>query len=879
MATPLPEGTITLVFTDIDGSTGLLQRLGDRYSTVLADQRAILRGAFAKWNGHEVDTQGDSFFVVFARAYDAVAAAAEAQRALAKHQWPEGQTVRVRMGLHTGEPRLRPTGYVGLDVHRAARIAGAAHGGQVVLSETTRDLVADGLPAGTGIRDLGDHRFKDLDRAHRIFQLVVPGLPATFPPLRSLDARPNNLPVQPTPLLGRADVLAAAREMLAQGDARLLTMIGPGGIGKTRLGLQLAAEASDDFPDGIYFVALAPVRSPELVLSTIAHTLGLLEHGRVPTLDLLIERLHRQRILLLLDNFEHVMDAAGSISELLAACPGIKFIITSREPLRLRAERQFPVPSLPLPEPGAAPMDLASNPAVELFVQCGRAAQPSFTLSDDDASAAAEICVHLAGLPLAIELAAARTRFLSPAAIRQRLAQSSALGWLTGGPRDAPDRHQTLRASIAWSYELLAEEERAAFRRLGVFVGGFTLAAAEAVDVTPESVEALLDKSLIQRQGATAADGARFSMLEVVREYARERLSAAGELAATEERHAGIFLALALEAETQLEVEAANQRVWLDGLETERSNVRAALRWTIGTCDVESALKLSHALSHYWFLRGYMSEGRAALDTVLALPGVEQRAELLSRVLDRASVLAAYQSDFDRALELTERCLTIRRALGDPEAVAETLANLSYVLLHRGDFDRAVKASHESLAIQRTTGTEQGRADALSNLALVADYRGTPEVGRSLAVESLRTWETLGYQQGVAWALYVLGNIEVSLGNLDGARRSFARGLALTTELEFIWGIAFSLEGLARLAVEEHEPEQALVLAGAADRRRHTVAVPLPAVGRRQMDIVLARARAALPEATADAAFTRGQRLDHEALVAWLRADGILPGQ
>ena len=876
VATPLPEGTITLLFTDIEGSTALLHRLGDGYATVLADQRALLRGAFAKWNGHEVDHQGDSFFVVFARAGDAVASAADAQRALQSHQWPEGEAVRVRMGLHTGEPQLRSTGYVGMDVHRGARIAAAGHGGQILLSQTTHDIVCDSLPAGTGIRDLGNHRFKDLDRAHRTFQLVVPGLPATFPPLRSLDARPNNLPVQPTPLLGRDDVLGAAREMLLQNDARLLTMVGPGGVGKTRLGLQLAAEVSDDFPDGVYFVALAPVRSPALVLSTIAHTLGVREHGHVPTFDLLVQRLHRQRILLLLDNFEHVIDTAGSISELLAACPGIRCIVTSREPLRLRTERQFPVPTLPLPELGAAPMDLASNPAVELFVQRGRAAQPSFTLSADVASAVADICVQLAGLPLAIELAAARTKFLSPPAIRQRLAQSSALGWLTGGPRDAPDRHRTLQASIAWSYELLSEQEREAFRRLGVFVGGFTLAAAEMQEVTSEPVASLLDKSLIQRDDTAAGDEPRFSMLEVVREYARQCASASGELRVIEQRHADVFVNLALEAEPHLEMEAADQRVWLDRLEKDRANVRAALHWAIDTRAVPSALRLGHALSHYWFLRGYMNEGRAMLDVLLALPGVDQHADLLALVLDRAGVLAAYQSDFERALQLTGRCLEIRRALADRAGVAETLANLSYVRLHRGDFDGAAEASRESLAIVQEIGSDHGRADALSNLALIADLRGTPGDGRPLAVESLREWEELGSQQGVAWALYVLGSIDVSLVDYDSGRRCFVRSLALSIDLPFVWGIAFSLEGLARLAVEEQQHEKAFILAGAAEARRRTVAIPLPAVAATAMHRVLTRAREVLSEASALAAFARGERLDDAELIAWLKEDGVL---
>src|SRR3989440_6154928 len=481
----LPTGTVTLLFTDIEGSTHLLQQLGDRYAGVLAECRRLLRASFQEWNGHEVVTQGDAFFAAFARATDAVTASVEVQRALASHPWPEGVAVRVRMGLHTGEPTLTPEGYVGLDVHRAARIMSAGHGGQVLLSQTTCNLVEQDLTDDVTLRDLGEYRLKDLGRPRRLFQLAISGLPDDFLPLKTLDVYPNNLPVQLTPFIGREQEVAVVCELLRRDDVRLLTLTGPGGTGKTRLGLQVAAELSDLFVDGVFFVNLAPISDSTLVVPAIAQALEMREGTGQPLLERLREELRQKQMLLLLDNFEQVVTASVQIVDVLVACPRLKMLLTSREVLHVQAEHEFPVPPLALPDPKRLPdlVMLSHNAAVALFLQRAQAVKPDFQLTNANARAIVEICVRLDGLPLAIELAAARMKLLPPQALLARLEQR--LQVLTGMSRDVPARQQTLRNTIEWSYNLLDEQEQRLFRQLSVFVGGCTLEAVEAVHSAP----------------------------------------------------------------------------------------------------------------------------------------------------------------------------------------------------------------------------------------------------------------------------------------------------------------------------------------------------------------------------------------------------------
>jgi predicted ATPase/class 3 adenylate cyclase len=560
----LPTGTVTFLFTDIEGSTKLLHELGDEYATVLAEHRRILRDAFAAHDGVEVDTQGDAFFVAFARARDAVAAAAAAQRALASGP------IQVRMGIHTGEPLRTDEGYVGMDIHRGARIAASGHGGQVLISQTARELVQDDLPEEFALRDLGEHRLKDLSRPQRIFQLVADDLALDFPPLASLENRATNLPPQPTPLIGRERELAEVVELVRRPEVRLLTLTGPGGAGKTRLLLQAAADLLDDFGDGVFFVGLSGIAEPSLVVSTIAQALGVKEAGGLSPEESLEQFLHDRELLLVLDNLEHLLDAAPQISELVLKAPSVKAILSSRAPLRVSGEREYPVP------------ELADNDAVALFSERALAIKPDFSLNGEG-PAVAEICRRLDGLPLAIELAAARAKVLSPTALLERLDQR--LPVLTGGGRDVPDRQRTLRDTIAWSYELLDETEQRLFSRLAVFVGGFTLEAAEQVcDADLDTITSLVEKSLV-RQGED-----RFRMLETIREFASERHEESPDFDDVKRMHTVFFLALA-EQESS-EAKRPNPAS-LERLEAEHDNFRATLRFARELDDQRLELRLA----------------------------------------------------------------------------------------------------------------------------------------------------------------------------------------------------------------------------------------------------------------------------------------------
>ncbi len=749
----LPTGTVTMLFTDIEGSTRLLQLLGDRYADVLEVSRRLLRTAFHQYHGHEVDTQGDAFFVAFARASDALSAAVAAQQFLASQVWPEGIAVQVRMGLHTGEPQLTAEGYVGLDVHHAARIMSSGHGGQILLSQTTRDLVEHELSDAVSLRDLGVHRLKDLEHPSHLYQLVTPGFLADFPPLKTLDLHTHNLPVQFTSLIGREREVAALELLLQREDVRLLTLTGPGGIGKTRLGLQVVAELIGEYSDGVFFVNLAPIRDPAFVVPTIAQTFTIRENGAQPLFELLKAALRDKQILLLLDNFEHVVSAAISLPELLAACPRLKIVVTSRMALHVQAEQAFAVSPLTLPDPRHVPtsMALSQNEAVALFIVRVQAILPDFQVTTANAPTIAEICVRLDGLPLAIELAAARMKLFSPQALLARLGQR--LQVLTGGAHDLPERQRTLRNTIAWSYHLLDESEQRLFREIAIFVGGCTLDAIEAVcaelgDALPsvlDGVESLIEKNLLQ-QTSQEEEEPRLRMLETIREYALVVLGEHGEMETTRAAHVAYYLLLAEEADRWLW--GPQLFTWLERLEREHDNLRTALSWSLEQGSDEDAerrkdlaLRFGGALHRFWFSHGHYSEGCSFLERALAASediATAERAKVLVVAADLLFAAASNQEDLRRGEKVAEEALVLYRAIGDEVGIAHALGQLGRFALFRNEYVRA----------------------------------------GSLLDESVVLLEDLGNQWYLAWSLYELANAEVALGEYVKAQIHFEEAYA-----------------------------------------------------------------------------------------------------
>jgi predicted ATPase/class 3 adenylate cyclase len=819
----LPTGTVTFLFTDIEGSTRMLDRLGTEYPAILETHQALLRRAFSAHGGVEIATEGDSFFVVFPSAPEAVAAALEGQRALAENRWPDQATVRVRMGLHTGEGILGADNYVGVDVHRAARIAATGHGGQVVASTATVSLVERAAPEGVAFVDLGKHRLKDLPHPEHLYQVAAPGLGEEFPALRSMDARPNNLPTQLTSFVGRVAEIEEVKSLL--GQTRFLTLTGPGGTGKTRLSLQVASDLLSSFVDGAFFVALAPITDPALVAPTIAASLGLRETSKHEPMDSVIDYLREKSLLLVMDNFEQVLAAADVVGQLLTSTEAVKVLATSREPLGIHGEREYPVPPLGLPDPARLPPleGLSQYAAVELFIERAEGVKPGFTVTKENAPAIAEISARLDGLPLAIELAAARVKVLTPEAILGRLGHSLTL--LTGGARDLPARQQTLQDAIAWSYDLLDEPERRLFARLAVFVGGFSLEAAEAICNpdgelgldTLDGVASLTNKSLLRPMDAEAGEQ-RFFMLETIREYAVDRLADDPGGEALRDRHADFFLDEAGRALPELT--GADQIHWLESLSLEHDNFRSALGWLRARGDAERAQRLAGTLWRFWQMRGHLREGLERLTSILDMAGARDHPEARAAALEGAGGLA-YWMGLPSAKGFYEECLAIRRGLPDRAALAEAMYNLSFTdVFTRKSGDRRIEEARqlldESLAIFRELGDERGIAKALWGLGDVLYEEGNVEAAERPMREALAMHRQQGDRFGVTWDLFLLGLDLIKLDRIEEARGALEESLSILGEARDISGIPLVLAGLSRVSMIEGRKERAVRLAGAA---------------------------------------------------------------
>jgi predicted ATPase/class 3 adenylate cyclase len=862
-----PTGTVTFLFTDIEGSTKLWENSPTGMHAALTRHDTVLREAIEGHGGFVFKTVGDAFCAAFPTALGATESALAAQRDLFSEAWGEEiVALRVRMALHTGATHERDGDYFGPPVNRIARLLSAGHGGQVLLSSSTQELVRDHLPADTHLRDLGERQLKDLARPERVYQLTAPDLPSEFPPLRTLESYSNNLPLQATALIGREREVEAVCERLRGSETRLLTLLGPGGTGKTRVGLQAAAELVDDFDDGVFFVPIATITDPELVAPTIARVLGLSEGGAQPPEESLQGYLRERQTLLLLDNLEQVIESAPVLDGLLSAAPKLKILATSRTPLGLYGEQEFPVPPLSLPDPESLPPleNLANYEAIGLFLERARSVRPEFSLTQENAPAVVEICERLDGLPLAIELAAARIKLLPPRVLLERL--GNRLKLLTGGARNLPERQRTLRNAIEWSYGLLEEGEKMLFGRLGVFSDGATLEAMEAVcdargdlpaDVF-DGASSLLDKSLL-RQEEGAGGEPRFVMLETIHEFANVRLEESGEAGELRRLHAEYFLAVAEEADPALK--GPEQEMWLERLEPDHNNMRAALSWAMGRGESELGLRLAGALWRFWWMRGYFDEGRRWLEEILAKgDGAAARVKALEGLswlsdlqgdLDRAetaaeeglklsaeagveiSLVASLQGilgdvvlsrgEHEQAKELFEESVSLYREVGDRRGVAWTLGGLGNYFSDQGDYERAKELYEEGLALSRELGGAQPLGDYLSSLGYMYLLEGNHKRATTLAEEAAALLRKIGRRGGLELVLDNLGWAALLRGEYEQAEALYEESLVLCKELGDRLIASESMEGLACVAGTTGEVERAAKLFGAAEALREAV--------------------------------------------------------
>jgi len=914
MAHP-PTGTVTFLFTDLEGSTKLWEKSPTGMHAALTRHDTILREAIEGHGGFVFKTVGDAFCAAFPTALGALQSALAAQRALLSEAWGEETgTLRARMALHTGGTHERDGDYFGPPVNRVARLLSAGHGGQVLLSSSTQELVRDQLPPEAHLRDLGERHLKDLARPERVFQLTTPDLPSEFPSLRTLESYSNNLPLQATPLIGREREVEAVCGRLHSPETRLLTLVGPGGTGKTRVGLQAAAELVDDFEDGVFFVPIAAIADPSLVAPTIARVLGLSEGGVQPPEKLLEGYLRERHTLLLLDNLEQVIGSGTILDRLLSSAAKLKILATSRTPLGLYGEQEFPVPPLSLPDPESLPPleNLADYEAVGLFVERALAVRPEFSLTQENAPTVVEICARLDGLPLAIELAAARIKLLPPRVLLEKL--GNRLKLLTGGARNLPERQRTLKNAIEWSYGLLEEGEKMLFGRLGVFLGGATLEAIEAVcdargdlptDVF-DGASSLLDKSLL-RQAEGAGGEARFVMLETIHEFANIKLEGSCEAEAVRRAHAEYFLALAEEAEPGLR--GPEQGTWLERLDPEHDNVRAALSWAIERGEAELGLRLAGALRPFWYARGHFDEGKRWLTETLA-QGEQASALARAKALEGLSWLADVQGDlfeaeaaaeeglrlsasaeiksnlaaslqlilgdvaeqlgdYKRAKELFEESRRIYVDAGDRWGIAEAIGGLGNAYYDSGDYERAKELFEEGLDLSRELGSAQPHSTFLISLGYEFLLQGDYEQATTLNEEAATLLREHGLRGGLEHAIDNLGWAALLRGDYERADALLQDSLMLCRELGNELVASESLEGLACTAGTRGEAERAARLFGVAEALRESAGYRQ---GPRESAIrepYLTAARASIEKTAWEEAWEEGQKMKFEEAVSY----------
>ncbi len=873
--TALLCGTVTFLFTDIEGSTKLWERHPDAMRSALQQHDALLRRVIRENDGRVFKTVGDAFYAVFDDATKALLAARGAQKTIMVQDW--GKTpIRIRIALHTGTAELRDDDYFGPSVNHVARLLSAGHGGQILVSASTRALAQNRLPEELSLRNLGEHRLKDLERAERIYQLIAPDLPTDFPPLVSLDSDSNNLPAQRTSFVGREREIAEVKRLLE--TTRLLTLSGAPGTGKTRLAIHIVRDNTDRFQNGVFFVDLAPINDPRLVLSKIVQALDLKEAPGQSLINTLIHHLHTKQILLLLDNFEQVIEAAPLVGDLLAACPELKVLVTSREPLRVYGEQEYTVPPLTLPDPEVIESlpGMSQYEAVELFCQRARAVKSDFVLTEGNAPSVSEICVRLDGLPLAIELAAARSKLLSPESMCARLEHR--LMTLTGGARDLPARLQTLRAAIDWSYDLLDSDEQRLLDRLSVFKGGRTI---EAVEIICESdlsfpvldgLESLLNKNLLySKEGRTGET--RFYMLETIHEYARERLAQSGEAEDMKRRHAMYFVALAERAEA--EYHGTRQEYWYARLTDELDNVRTALNWTLDDVDVELGARLVAALREYWYFKGLLSESSAWINRALESEGKISPA-IRAKTLNTSSRLTYARGDFADGARLARQALSLARDINDIETCAWAYLFISiYSMVSYGQIKEVLTHAEEGLRLFRELDHKGGIVLGLNTLGELARLDGDYARAGRLYGECLALSNELGNREREAVSLANLSYVACHQGNYNQAIDCGKKALALLKSLQVEHAIAVVLAIIAGPIGAKGKPRLAARLLGASEAQLETMGASIPPQDKLEVDQFKEAVREQLGETEFNKAWAEGRGMSMEQALAKAMGESV----
>ena len=864
----LPSGTVTFLFTDIEGSTRLWEERPDAMALALARHDHLLRSSIEAEGGFVFKSAGDAFCAAFTTAAEALNGAITAQTALETEPWPGDIRLRARMALHTGTAEERDGDYFGQALNRAARLLAAAHGGQTLLADVTHGLTIDALPPTVALQDLGEHRLKDLGRPERVFQLCHPALHSDFPPLRSLDNFPNNLPQQVTSFIGRETEVAQLLALMK--ITRLLTITGVGGAGKSRLALQVAADLLEGMPDGVWLAELAPVADPALIPQVVAEVLGVREEAGRAITRTLIEALKRKRLLLVLDNCEHVLPACATlVDELRRVCPDIHVLISSREALGITGEQTYRIPPLSVPDPKQqqTALSLSQYESVHLFSERAKLVQPSFTVTDTNAQAVAGVCHRLDGIPLAIELAAARVRALTVEQIAARLDDRFRL--LTGGSRTALPRQQTLRALIDWSYDLLTDQERALLGALSVFLGGWTLAAAEAVCTGGQTEEwevldllsSLVDKSLVVYDSHEECD-ARYRLLETVRQYSLDRLRESGNGQIVRQRHADWFLALAEEAAPH--VREADQASWLGRLETEYDNLRVALEWHLsGEENTEAGLRLAGSLWRFWDVHGHWTEGRAWFDRALRSKG-EATPASRARGLCCAGFLAYSQGDYASMAAMAQEGLTLSREIGDGRRAGAASVLLGFAAYAKSDLVAAATFAEESLTLSRAVEDPWQICAALYLLGKVVMMQGDLARATTLLEECLTRMRAIKEPTGMGFALWSLGEVRRREGDSEAARLFFRESLTHFSSVADRRGVALALEGLAGVISDSL---LAARLLGAAQHLREEVGVPVEPAARPDRDIQVEAVKNTLGTKAFGEAWTAGRTTPWEQAV------------